>query len=156
VYLVAERTPSFLREMRRRLAEGATARAKGVWLSQHADSLVAAALVGVGALFFVPLYSTRMIPEQDGKIFSGGSCWADLPIHMHIAESFLSGRNQDVSWGDMHSPVFAGEKMYYPFIPDWHAAVLVKIGTSMRRAFLLPGAWVRGRVSGWLAERLTD
>lgn len=58
-----------------------------------------------------------------------------------MAESFLSGRNADVSWGDMHSPVFAGEKMAYPFIPDWHTAVMIKIGSTMRTGFLSTGEW---------------
>lgn len=99
-YLVGSRLTAFTAEMRRRFARGLA--------SERGDALVAAALTGIGSLIFWPLYSTRMIPEENGRIFSGGSCWADLPIHMHIAESFLSGRNQDVSWGDMHSPVFAG------------------------------------------------
>jgi hypothetical protein len=43
--------------------------------------------------------------------------------------------------------------MYYPFIPDWHAAVLVKIGTSMRRAFLLPGAWPTDWLAGCAVRR---
>lgn len=101
MYLVAERVPSFLEVWRNRVVRG------GWWRADSADEI---AWVVVFALswFLVPLYSSHMIPEEDGKVYSGGSCWADLPIHMHIAYSFLSGRNQDVSWGDMHSPVFAG------------------------------------------------
>lgn len=110
--------------------------------AQVTDALYVAALLAVAAYFLVPLYSSRMIPEEDGQIFSGGSCWADLPIHMTIVNSFLSGRNQDVSLADMQSPVFAGERFSYPFIPDFHAAVLVKQGLSMRWAFLLPGVLV--------------
>ena len=37
-------------------------------------------------LWLWPLYSSRMIPEQHGNIFSGGSCYGDLPIHMQIAK----------------------------------------------------------------------
>jgi len=133
---VAERLPRFLVEMRRRVDAGFTA-------PERVDALVTLAVVWVGGLVFWPLYSSHMIPEDGGRIFSGGSCWADLPIHMTIAESFLTGRNNDVAWGDMQSPVFAGEKFVYPFIPDWHAAVLVKIGTTLRQAFLWPGACLR-------------
>lgn len=108
--------------------------------AERIDSLVAAGVVAGSAVFVVPLFSTRMLPEKDGKIWSGGSCWADLPIHMTIAESFLSGRNQDVSWGGLHSPVFAGEGLAYPFMPDFHAAVMVRLGgCGLRHAFLLPG-----------------
>lgn len=98
MYVVIERLPTFVREWRRRA-------------SLRSELLDAAGAWGVTAALAYPLwqlYTTRMIPEERGRIFSGGSCWADLPIHMHLVESFLSGRNADVSWGDMHSPVFAG------------------------------------------------
>jgi len=183
IYLVVERLPAFLREWRTRMAP-----AVAWWRADWSDA-IAWGFVAVIAIPLFRLYSTHMIPWEDGRIYSGGSCWADLPIHMHIAESFLSGRNNDVSWGDMHSPVFAGawravvthprtcsgvawqkiatttpppppvrgagEKMYYPFIPDWHAAVMVKQGASMRWGFLAPGERRRRRRRGgsWCAER---
>jgi hypothetical protein len=61
---------------------------------------------------------------------------------MQIAESFLQGRNQEVSLSRMHSPVFAGERMYYPFLPDFHAAVMKRTGGgsgTLRGAFLWAG-----------------
>eukprot|EP01138_Halocafeteria_seosinensis_P008549 gb/GECG01008738.1/.p1 GENE.gb/GECG01008738.1/~~gb/GECG01008738.1/.p1 ORF type:complete len:849 (+),score=62.00 gb/GECG01008738.1/:1-2547(+) len=96
-------------------------------------------LAGWGA-FVVPLFSSRFLPEDEhGNVYSGGSCWSDLAIHLHIAHSFLYGRNQDVAFSDMYSPVFAGEKMAYPFLPDWHAAILKYMGDPMRFAMMLPG-----------------
>jgi len=90
----------------------------------------------------VPLYLTRFFPEDDqGNVYSGGSCWADMPIHMHFANSFIYGRNQDVSWS-MQSPIFAGEAMTYPFIPDWHAGVMYWMGDSMRHAMMWPGMFM--------------
>lgn len=144
-YLVFERFPSFQAEWRARLglSKSNDPKRADVKQSQLLDNIFAGIVAVLAVVTMWPFYTTRMIPEQDGKIYSGGSCWADLPIHMHIAESFLQGRNQDVSWGDMHSPVFAGERMYYPFIPDWHAAVLVKMGATMRQAFLYPGTSAR-------------
>ena len=38
------------------------------------------------------------------------------------------GRNRDISWGGMHSPVFAGEYLHYPFMPDFHAALMKSMG----------------------------
>ncbi len=90
----------------------------------------------------VPLYLTRFFPEDEhGNVYSGGSCWADMPIHMHFANSFIYGRNQDVSWS-MQSPIFAGEAMTYPFIPDWHAGVLYWMGDNMRHAMMWPGMFM--------------
>ena len=84
VWIVAEHYKSFWRTWRTLLAKGLGA--------DKTDFYVALATVGALSLVFWPLYSSRMIPEHDGKIWSGGSCWADLPIHMHIAESFLQVR----------------------------------------------------------------
>lgn len=87
-----------------------------------------------------PLYRTRYLWEDEmGNVYSGGSCWADLSIHLHMAYSFIFGRNSDVSFYGLMSPIFAGEKMSYPFLPDWHAAVLFQLGSSMRHAMMNPG-----------------
>eukprot|EP01138_Halocafeteria_seosinensis_P008808 gb/GECG01009003.1/.p1 GENE.gb/GECG01009003.1/~~gb/GECG01009003.1/.p1 ORF type:complete len:839 (+),score=58.98 gb/GECG01009003.1/:1-2517(+) len=94
----------------------------------------------VWGYFVVPLFQTRFIPEDEkGNVYSGGSCWSDLSIHLHMAYSFIYGRNQDVSFFDLSSPIFAGAKMSYPFLPDWHAAVLYWMGSSMRHAMMDPG-----------------
>jgi hypothetical protein len=90
-------------------------------------------------LYLFPLYSTRMIPEVNGILMSGGSCYGDLPIHMQISNAFLFGCNQKISWSGMMSPIFAGERMTYPFLPDFHAAVVVAAGGTLRQGFLWPG-----------------
>ena len=163
LWIVAEHARAFWRVWRVQLAKGLGA--------DRTDALWTLGLVGALGVPFWLLYSSRMLPMENGKIMSGGSCWADLPIHMHIAESFLQGRNQDVSFTDMHSPVFAGEKMYYPFLPDFHAAVMKRLGGSLRDGFLVPGflmacaLWAflfllsarvtRSRLGGLLAVALT-
>jgi hypothetical protein len=136
IYVVYEHIPGFRARIGPVLA---AAFAGGSADGGRTDTLLGAVVAGLASVLFVPLYSSRFIPEHDGKVWSGGSCWADLPIHMHMAESFLNGRNQDVSWGGMHSPVFAGEPMAYPFLPDFHAAVLVRLGTTLRWGMMLPG-----------------
>ena len=78
--------------------------------SQRLANFILTGLLGVAGMVLVPLYNTRMLKEEGpGRVFSGGSCWADLPMHMTVAESFIHGRNQDVSWSQMIAPVFAGE-----------------------------------------------
>jgi hypothetical protein len=132
-YVVYEHLTSFWEALPR-----VTAAAAGK--AERVDLAAVGGVTAVASAFLWPLYSSRMLPTENRRIMSGGSCWADLPIHMHIVEAFLSGRNQDVSWGGMHSPVFAGESLAYPFMPDFHAAVMMKLGgVSMRTAFLLPG-----------------
>lgn len=132
IALVLARLPAFLSTWRSMLSRGLLARGR-------VDTVVGACMVAVLGALFWPLYSSRMIPMADGKMWSGGSCWADLPIHMHIAEAFLQGRNVDVSAGALHSPVFAGERLYYPFLPDFHAATVKRLGGELRDGFLVPG-----------------
>lgn len=96
--------------------------------------------LAVWGAFVVPLFNSRFLWEDDkGNVYSGGSCWSDLAIHLHMAHSFLYGRNQDVAFSDMYSPVFAGAKMAYPFLPDWHAAILKYMGDPIRFGMMLPG-----------------
>jgi hypothetical protein len=80
-----------------------------------------------------------MIPSYGEQLVTGGSCYGDLPIHMTIANSFLVGCNTEISLFSMQSPIFAGRRMTYPFLPDFHAAVIVALGGSMRDGFFLPG-----------------
>ena len=103
------------------------------------DDALALAVTGALALLLAPTYWRRMIPERDGRLVSGGSCYGDLPIHMTIANSLLVGCNTHVSLAGMQSPIFAGRRMTYPFLPDFHAAIVVTLGGSMRDGFLLPG-----------------
>lgn len=104
------------------------------------DDIFAFVVVLSFAVWLWPTYSGRMIPTRDGNILSGGSCYGDLPIHMTIAESFLVGCNTKVNWGSfMESPIFSAHAMTYPFLPDFHAAILVRLGSSMRDGFLHPG-----------------
>ena len=68
-------------------------------------------LVALTAVFAFPLYSSRYLVEDvNGTVWTGGSTYADLPIHMHMANSFLYGRNRVVFFDGMHSPVFAGTR----------------------------------------------
>ena len=114
--------------------------AVGRWRGRaRGDSAVAVAVAAAVSYVMWPLYSSRMIPEANGMILSGGSCYGDLPIHMYLAESFLRGCNTDISWSGLLSPMFAGERMTYPFLPDFHAAAVKAAGDTLRVGFLAPG-----------------
>jgi len=81
------------------------------FVAPHAlfPNMLLSLVMAVAGAILTPLYATRMLKEEGpGRVFSGGSCWADLPMHMTVAESFINGRNQDVSWSQMVSPIFAG------------------------------------------------
>jgi len=110
------------------------------WLPWTRDDSIVAVVLAAASVWLWPAYSRRMLPSDEaGNLVTGGSCYGDLPIHMALANSFLVGVNTQVSWQTMASPIFAGAHMTYPFLPDFHAAVMVALGESMRTAFLLPG-----------------
>ena len=87
-------------------------------------------------LFFAPLYyylfSIRMFyPEVDG-LYSGGNSWNDMSLHLAISSAFLSGDNFPAMF-----PVYAGEPLRYPFMPDFQTAILRVFGLSPYAALML-------------------
>lgn len=102
------------------------------------DSFIIILTIVMGCLTY-PLYHMRMIREVDGGLISANSCYGDLPIHMQIANSFLIGGNQNMSWGNLESPIFAKMPLTYPFLADFHAAIFVRLGGTLRMGFLYPG-----------------
>ena len=101
-YLVWEHAEDFSKNLLPLLADALSP-------SQRFANGTLAAIMALALRILWPLYDTRMLKEEGpNRVFSGGSCWADLPMHMTVAESFINGRNQDVSWSQMIAPVFAG------------------------------------------------
>ena len=90
-----------------------------------------AAVLSVFAPILWSLFSTHTFAEGPGGVYSGGSAWYDLSFHAALAASFAHGEN----FPPAYTPL-AGETLRYPFLPDFHAAVLMAAGLSMRAAFL--------------------
>lgn len=131
--LAATRARKAFEEVRRLCRAGGDSSlgSLGAFLPLRAPDIALVALQCALAYVVWPLYNTRMIPEQHGFIWSGGSCYGDLPIHMQISNSFIFGCNTQVSWSGMVSPIFSGERMMYPFLPDFHAAIVVVAGGTL-------------------------
>jgi hypothetical protein len=68
------------------------------------------------------------VEDEYGQVWTGGSTYADLPIHMHMANSFLFGRNRVVFFNGMHSPVFAGEVRRCPVLRCLCAVLGLPVG----------------------------
>jgi hypothetical protein len=85
-------------------------------------------------LFFHSLYE-----HDNGALYSGGATWADMAIHLNIMHSFISGANASMQWLRWpQSPICAGARLVYAFMPDFHAAVLLRGGWSDRYALMIP------------------
>ncbi|MGB8508909.1 MAG: hypothetical protein WCD76_10910 [Pyrinomonadaceae bacterium] len=90
-------------------------------------------------LLFAPLYlrlfSTRMLAEGTGGVYTGGSAFYDLPWHLAISSSFLYGQN----FPPLYTPL-PPEPLLYPYLPDFQTALLGALGMSFHRALVITGA----------------
>lgn len=60
-----------------------------------------------------------------------GAAYGDFPFHMNLITSFVHGCNKyRKSLFDILSPFYAHEKLAYPFIPNYYAAVLISCFNS--------------------------
>ena len=84
-----------------------------------------AALATIAA-WFCYIFYTHTLGQWDNGFFVGGSTYGDMPFHLNVINSYLHGINRHASILDGYRAVFfADAKLVYPFIPDWHIAVLV-------------------------------
>ncbi|KAK4537296.1 hypothetical protein CDCA_CDCA11G3321 [Cyanidium caldarium] len=90
-----------------------------------------------GAFTWV-IASTRFLLERPGGWFSGAATWADLPFHMNIMASLLYGANRKFGYNSFEAPVYAGARLAYPLLSDFHATALVVAGLDWRHALMLP------------------
>src|SRR5258708_886140 len=71
----------------------------------------------------------------DGAIKAGyATVWADWSLHSTLASSFVQGNNLPP-----HDPIFSGAVLRYPFLPDFHSAILQEVGASLPVSLLMPG-----------------
>jgi hypothetical protein len=105
--------------------------------------------VGLGLILIIlaPVYSQllsrQVFPHREGGIYSG-SADNDLAFHAAITSSFVYGKNFPPAY-----PLLPPEPLLYPYLPDFHAAVLMSSGLSMRAAFILV-ALILGAVTAGL------
>lgn len=99
-------------------------------LKRHWSLLVL--LVLFGGLFLNLLSSHMLEPKEDG-LYSGGSTWGDLAIHLTFINNFV-----ERGFFVKDNPTFYGEKLSYPFFTDMLSALLVKAGISVRGALIWP------------------
>jgi hypothetical protein len=136
--------------------------AKSALASPSKQSLVGIAF-GVGTMVFLAFVLRYAVFDRNGAINTRMlDNYSDLALHMGIINGFVFGENFS-----LEHPAMAGVKLTYPFIVDFHAALLVKLGVSLPTAFFLQNmfiafalvtlfvwfAWqlTRSQAAGWLA-----
>ena len=77
-------------------------------------------------LLFLPLFAfllyTHMVRAEPDGLYSGGSTWADLALHL----AYLTSFSQRGLITILDNPIYSGHKMSYPFLPDFISGVLYR------------------------------
>ncbi len=90
-------------------------------------------LATIGTVTFYVFWNQVLAPNQFGDwVTGGGGMWGDTAMHtsytMSLVEQGLPPQN----------PLFAGQPLVYPFLVNFFSAILVKLGSNLRFAFILP------------------
>lgn len=97
-------------------------------------------------LVLAPVYwcllSVQMFPRGDGGVYSG-SAGNDLNFHAALISSFRYGQNFPPTY-----TLLPPERLLYPFMPDFHAAVLMAGGLSLRSAMILTALVLGAVIAG--------
>jgi hypothetical protein len=93
------------------------------------------ALLAVSAAGFAVLFAHTLF--RSGQDIDAGfsTVWADWSLHATAASSFATGHNLPPQ-----DPLFSGTPFRYPFLPDFHAGMLLALGASIGPALAIPDA----------------
>jgi hypothetical protein len=100
----------------------------------HLTGLVAVA--AVCSFVFGLLFAHTLTVDSAGNLNAGfETVWADWSQHLTTASSFAVAHNVPAQ-----NPLFSGQDLRYPFLPDFQSATLMTLGASPAVALALPGA----------------
>ena len=90
-------------------------------------------LLPFGALTLYLLH-THILCPRDGALWTGQSCYGDLPMHLAFIKSIAVQKSFPP-----HYPLLAGQSNFgYPFLCESVSSVFLLFGVSLRIAYLLP------------------
>ncbi|MBJ7593516.1 MAG: hypothetical protein JF886_01425 [Candidatus Dormibacteraeota bacterium] len=85
---------------------------------------------------FIMLFAHTLGTDAAGNLNAGfQTVWADWSQHLSTASSFSVAHNLPPQ-----NPLFSGQDLRYPFLPDFQSATLMVLGASPPLALALPGA----------------
>ena len=98
---------------------------------------VGLAVTTVLAVFlFSVLFAHTLGVDPGGNLNAGfQTVWADWSQHLTTASTFSVAHNLPPQ-----NPLFSGQDLRYPFLPDFQSATLMTLGLSPAAALALPGA----------------
>ena len=101
---------------------------------RHRAGLAWIALISTA--LFALLFMHTMGTDSAGNLNAGfETVWADWAQHLTTTTTFAVAHNLPPQ-----NPLFSGQDLRYPFLPDFQSATLVVLGMSPAAALALPGA----------------
>ena len=91
-------------------------------------------LMAFFGLLLFQLLSTHMLARKTDGLYSGGSAWGDLAWHLSMISNFVQRGTTSIR----ENPIFPGNRLSYPFVPDLISAWLVRSGISLRASLIVP------------------
>ena len=105
-------------------------------LREPAPRTSAVSWAALGVLFAFLFHST-MADSEPGGLYTGGSVFGDLALHLTLISRFTATPGLS-----LESPLVAGTPLTYPFLGDFFPACLVRAGWSVSTSLV---------VTGWLS-----
>jgi hypothetical protein len=101
---------------------------------RHLLGLMVVALLSI--LVFSLLFAHTLAVDSAGNLNAGfQTVWADWSQHLTTASSFATAHNLPPQ-----NPLFSGQDLRYPYLPDFQSATLMTLGVSPAAALAVPGA----------------
>ena len=99
------------------------------WFREHRTLILLLALFA--SVFFYFFY-VGMFHRKEGVLYLTLTSWYDMALHLAVANSFVYGHNFPPAY-----LLLPGEPLRYPFLPDFHAAILLKLGLGLWPCFAI-------------------
>ena len=93
-------------------------------------------------IWFSYIHYTHSLLNSGDKYYVGGTVYGDMPFHLMIINSFLFGVNAHtapLAGTPVMAAFFADSPLVYPYIPDFHTALLAGSGASLHFSLMFPG-----------------
>lgn len=94
-------------------------------------AFIALSLTGAAVLAY--LLHTHMLEVKPDGLYSAGSTWGDLGLHLSLVSRFAAQ-----SRFSFDLPILAGAKLTYPFLIDFLSACLHRMGLGLQAALSVP------------------
>ena len=89
----------------------------------------------------VVLLLSHTLQERGGALYTGQSGWGDMPMHL----GFITSIAVQGKFPPEYS-ILPGERLCYPFLCDSVSSSLYLLGTSLRRAYMIPAFFAFAQV----------